>query len=109
MDTLTRIEKKRISNKRWRNSPQGFKAHRIDQWKNKYGIIADYEWLYDIFMTANNCDYCNEELQTLEIKKLGAKSRCVDHCHTCGSVRGILCLVCNFQDHLKCDSCDSCD
>jgi len=102
-NTLT---KKQLYKKRWRHSEKGYKSHRIDQWKNKYGIICDYEKIYEIFMNTSNCDCCDCELQSITQKKVSRTSRCLDHCHTCGCVRGILCNVCNLQNKLKCELCD---
>ena len=86
-----KIKKIKEQKKKWRHSENGYKSHRIDQWKHKYGII---------------CDYCNIELDSIMSKKLSGKSRCLDHCHGCGAVRGILCNICNLQNKLKCDLCD---
>lgn len=106
MDELTKIIKKRASNLRWRKSEKGYKTHRIDQWANKYKIIADHEKIYDIFINTSNCDYCKKELQSIQVKTVSKNSRCLDHCHTCGGVRGILCNSCNLKNKLKCEMCD---
>ena len=101
-----KIKKIKEQKKKWRHSENGYKSHRIDQWKHKYGIICDYQKIYEIFMNTNSCDYCNIELDSIMSKKLSGKSRCLDHCHGCGAVRGILCNICNLQNKLKCDLCD---
>tara|TARA_R110001632_G_scaffold70241_1_gene163687 strand:+ start:4076 stop:4459 length:384 start_codon:yes stop_codon:yes gene_type:complete len=46
-------------------------------------IEAAYE-LYSI----KECGICNRDI-------LNNKSKCIDHCHTTGKVRGILCTQCN--------------
>ena len=50
MNNNNKLSKTQISKKRYRHSEKGYKTHRIEQWKNKYGIICDYDKLYDIFI-----------------------------------------------------------
>ena len=37
------------------------KSVRIGNWKKQGIIFFDYNLLYDIFLSTNNCDYCNCE------------------------------------------------
>lgn len=48
--------------------------------------ISDAE--YDKLVGINNCQICNKEVEGLR--------RHIDHCHTTGVVRGILCRKCNL-------------
>lgn len=62
--------------------------------RKKYGIsYAIYEGI--LFSQENKCYICRRKL------KLTGKNTTmtpqVDHCHTTGKVRGILCRVCNFR------------
>jgi len=98
--------KAKASKKKWRHSEKGYKSHRIDQWKNKYGIICDHEKLYEIFINTSNCDYCKCELQSISKKTVSGTSRCLDHCHCCGGVRAILCNRCNLKNKVSCCLCD---
>ena len=39
MNNNNKLSKTQISKKRYRHSEKGYKTHRIEQWKNKYGIL----------------------------------------------------------------------
>jgi hypothetical protein len=57
------------------------------QLKNKYGLtIEQYETL--LALQGNSCSICQEPFSS-------SKDTHVDHCHTTGFVRGILCSNCN--------------
>ena len=73
------------------------KEGRIKEWK-KWGIICDYDAIYDIYINTNNCDHCKKEFES-------SYHRCLDHCHTCATVRAILCRRCNLNDRVKCFLC----
>lgn len=67
-------------------------------WKQS-GIICDYEAIYEIYKNTDCCDFCD--------KKFGTFCKTLDHCHTCGTVRGVICRSpCNNRDLLKCHLCD---
>ena len=103
---IKKINKIKAQKRKFRHSEKGYKLHRIDQWRNKYNIICDYDSIYEIFINTTNCDYCNKELQSISNKKVSSNSRCLDHCHSCGAVRGILCNPCNIKNKLSCELCD---
>ncbi len=90
----------------WRASPKGHKSHRISMWRKEYGIICDFEAIYPIYCETNECDFCGIKLIPHYKYKRGYNGRCLDHCHSCGGVRGILCTRCNLQNKLKCELCD---
>ena len=62
------------------------KYNRIQDWKKK-GLIGDYDLIYDRYMNTSHCEKCNV---SFELKK-----KCMDHCHTTGEFRNILCNMCN--------------
>ena len=101
------VYKTPLKNRIYRCSPAGYKSHRISAWKNKFKIICDFDALYEIYIDAESCDYCGDKLvpDYLHLKR-NNKSRCLDHCHSCGGVRGILCNYCNLGNKLKCKLCD---
>lgn len=68
--------------------------------KTKYGVTpAKYN---ELLTTQNyNCAICNSSLLNLDNKHIH-----LDHCHTTGKVRGILCSYCNlglgnFKDNIQ--------
>ena len=55
--------------------------------RNKYGITLDF---YDKLLEKQNyvCAICN-------LTNNNGYKLCVDHCHTTGKIRGLLCHTCN--------------
>ena len=95
------------STKNWRkNNPEKIReirkrtdAKRKDQrrdreLKKKYGISFD---TYISMLTAQNgvCAICKRPETQLD-KGGNIRPLCVDHCHTTGKVRGLLCASCNL-------------
>ena len=67
------------------------------RWKNVYGITADEYWAIYRYQLGK-CFICE--------RATGARKRLsVDHCHTTGIVRGLLCSTCNSRvlGHLRDD------
>tara|TARA_R110001599_G_scaffold10397_1_gene51378 strand:+ start:2469 stop:2744 length:276 start_codon:yes stop_codon:yes gene_type:complete len=66
----------------------------IAKWKNR-GIKLkpneDWESVYLFYITCENCEECAIELASGR----GATSRCLDHDHTTGFIRNVLCISCN--------------
>tara|TARA_R110001606_G_C14955894_1_gene601258 strand:- start:155 stop:529 length:375 start_codon:yes stop_codon:yes gene_type:complete len=86
-------------NKEYRQTEQGIKSRRINNWKQR-GMSLDYDYdiIYDIYINCNVCDFCNVELVE---GMYGSNKKCLDHNHTTGEIRGILCNNCNGQDVLE--------
>ena len=76
--------------------------------ENLKTTICDYEAMYDIVMNTHYCDNkeCKKKL-VFRGSKPAHNSKCLDHCHKCGCVRGVICNVCNLQNALKCELCDN--
>ena len=67
------------------------KPQRIRNWK-KYGLIGDYETIYDRYVNTTNCDLCNVFLEGR-----GRNRKCMEHNHANGQFRNIVCHTCNCK------------
>ena len=67
------------------------KSHRIKNWK-RLGIILrnDQTWdsIYTKYLDCENCEQCNKVFKN-------SMDRQLDHCHTTGFIRNIVCRSCN--------------
>lgn len=76
----------------WHKKSKENKLHigRKYNYKTKYGISLEK---YEELLVAQNhkCAICGKD--EVEVPK---KRLCVDHCHTTGKVRGLLCHYCNI-------------
>ena len=65
------------------------KAH----WKI-YGLICDnFDEIYERYLLSVDCEKCGKEYKS-------RRDRCMDHCHTTGEFRNILCQGCNRRTDL---------
>ena len=77
-------------------TPEKKKKIIIYNWK-RYGIICNYDEMYEKYLNTNTCDFCKKEIKM-------SRNRCLDHDHNITNsynVRGVLCRRCNFKDVLK--------
>jgi len=96
--TIEQKESKKISNSKWKGiiRDSGFTNQQISTFKHRYKINEE-ELLNFIEKQNNKCAICNAEL---------INEFLIDHCHTTGKVRGLLCRDCNFaiglfKDNIK--------
>jgi hypothetical protein len=95
------------SKKRWRdknkkyakdyseNNPEKIK---ISMWKF-LGINLregeDWESIYLYYITCENCEVCDRKLT--DDKIITSTRRCLDHDHSTGFIRNVLCHSCNIK------------
>ena len=85
--------------KEYRQTEQGIKSRRISKWKyNGMSLDYDFDEIYDIYIHCKVCDYCDVELVE---GQFGSNKKCLDHNHSTGEIRGILCNTCNLNDVLS--------
>ena len=80
--------------KDYRKTETGKKLTTISSWKQRGIVTHDWEGLYKRYTDARNCEDCGCEL--IEGKGLGNHKH-LDHDHTTGLVRNILCGKCNIN------------
>jgi hypothetical protein len=100
-------EKNRLKNIEWRkNNPERYRKA-VANWrlrnpeyessfklKFRYGITP--EQYAEMLMTQNNrCAICGNKESAININTNKIQKLAVDHCHTTGKVRGLLCQDCN--------------
>jgi len=72
--------------------PEVKKKKKICEWKRR-GLIGDYEDIYQVWLNCNKCKNCNCNFTLSNYK-------CMDHSHTTGLFRNILCRDCNVGTDL---------
>lgn len=61
--------------------------------EERYDITSDQvAWL----LARPVCDICGRDWNETARQK-GSRPQQIDHCHTCGKVRGVLCFACNYH------------
>ena len=85
--------------KAYDQTPQRKKTNRISKWKSQGMEHDDFDYVYDIFMNTTNCDACNIELTT--DRQNTSTTKCLDHDHSNGEIRYVLCHSCNTNDNSR--------
>ena len=73
-----------------RNHHKNREQHRINQFKKKYNLSKE-DYFKLIELQNNKCSVCNTDGLKSSKGKLF-----IDHCHTTGKIRGLLCHHCNI-------------
>ena len=95
-------EEKREYDKKYGKSENGKKNRIISQWINilkiKFDDRTQAEFYYNSYINTHRCNWCDEMFKD-------SSDRCMDHCHTCGLPRAIICRSCNNKDIVPCVNC----
>tara|TARA_R110002072_G_scaffold124736_1_gene260285 strand:- start:50 stop:478 length:429 start_codon:yes stop_codon:yes gene_type:complete len=94
-------QRNKIYKQEYYQTPQGKKSNIIGKWKNR-GLKETkekMEELYEIYTTIKYCEACDIELT--RSSKNCSTDICLDHCHTTGRFRLMLCRSCNHYDKWK--------
>ena len=87
---------------KYTNSAIGKKNNIISSWINGHKIKFDdkneAEFYYKNYINATNCSWCDKKFKN-------SFDRHLDHCHTCGVPRAIICSYCNTRDLVPCVNC----
>ena len=83
-------EKHRECIRRWRENEDNRKNVRMKKWLGR-GVVGDLQAIYDRWEQATNCEACGVSFEGIK--------KCLDHEHTSGEVRFILCNGCNLGDN----------
>ena len=69
-------------------------AKRICEWKRTGLILREgetYKGIYSLYMNTDNCNLCNVKFNN----EIHNERRCMDHNHSTGFFRQVLCMKCN--------------
>ena len=79
--------------KAYSQTPQGKKSKMMRNWRSR-GVINVNNEMYDRYINTHCCDVCNKEFKN-------SLDRHLDHDHTTGEFRQVLCQYCNTMDNWK--------
>lgn len=79
---------------KYRKVPKNKVEKRSNMLKNRYGITLED---YNLMLTSQNnvCAVCKKEEVAIDKRTGNTRNLAVDHCHSTGRIRGLLCTCCN--------------
>tara|TARA_R110000851_G_C12908074_1_gene548935 strand:+ start:296 stop:820 length:525 start_codon:yes stop_codon:yes gene_type:complete len=79
----------------YQQTPAFKKSYRISKWRRSGVIHHNFDELYEKFIQTEKCELCNVQL-TVD-KKTTQTTRVLDHCHSSGLFRNVVCHSCNCK------------
>jgi len=85
-------EKLRQQQKEWHknNKEKILRSKMIKTWKRRGLICENYDQVYQLWLDSTHCDKCGCQYTDKNVKSM-------DHCHTTGKFRAIICNRCNMN------------
>lgn len=87
-------EERLLKVREYQATPKGQKTLRKRDWKRRGMNMDNFDDIYEKYLNSEKCESCGKEY-THNNKK------CLDHSHTTGEFRGIICNNCNIFDRWK--------
>ena len=84
-------EKHNARNRKYYNTVKGRKAYIKRNWKKRGLNMDTFYYVYPIFLKATHCERCGVEFEDNK----GRNQKCMDHCHSTGMFRNVVCRNCN--------------